>query len=191
MISVQRKLMSVNLRVHSMFLNAPQKVWDALVHFMKKPRKNHKEIIRDYINTYPLTCRPQKKRKVKLITKGSFFDLKEIFDEVNNEYFENNLSVLITYGRKIRKRKRVRYLRLGYYVYGKNLIYINRRLDAKYVPRLFVKFVIYHEMLHADMFNMGNEKRSVHHCREFKKRERLFNEYDEIQRMQERVIQKL
>jgi len=46
------------------------------------------------------------------------------------------------------------------------------------VPRYFIEFVVYHEMLHADMGTEEHEGRRSIHSREFRKRERLFEDYE-------------
>jgi hypothetical protein len=59
-----------------------------------------------------------------------------------------------------------------------NTIRINPVLDRKAVPLCVLEFILYHEMLHADLgVTRKNGRRSVH-SREFRGRERLFSQYD-------------
>jgi hypothetical protein len=54
---------------------------------------------------------------------------------------------------------------------------MNPLLDRRTVPRFFVEFIVYHEMLHADIgVETRNGRRRVHTW-EFRRRERLFREY--------------
>ncbi len=67
---------------------------------------------------------------------------------------------------------------LGSYCLRTNTIRINPVLDRKTVPDYFIGFIVYHEMLHADMGVCRiNGRRSVHSS-EFRKRERMFKEYE-------------
>ena len=61
---------------------------------------------------------------------------------------------------------------------------MNPVLDARNVPRYYVEFVLYHEMLHAWMHKAGREEdrgngkgRRLVHTPEFNRRERMFRDY--------------
>jgi hypothetical protein len=58
------------------------------------------------------------------------------------------------------------------------VIKINPILDSDRVPRYFLEFVIYHEMLHADIGIEDGSGRRELHSREFRKREKLFRHYE-------------
>ena len=83
----------------------------------------------------------------------------------------------ITWGAKSPKwavRKRT----LGSFSERSNTIRINPVLDKKAVPRYYISFVVYHEMLHAAMgISKKGERRSVH-PREFRTREKMFRDYE-------------
>jgi predicted metal-dependent hydrolase len=68
---------------------------------------------------------------------------------------------------------------LGSYSQRTNTIRINPVLDRKTVPAYFIEFIVYHEMLHADM-GVGriNGRRSVHSSG-FRIREKLFKKYEQ------------
>jgi len=67
---------------------------------------------------------------------------------------------------------------LGSYCKHTGTIRINPVLDRRNVPLYFIRFVVYHEMLHSSMREeRKNGRRSVHNP-EFRKRERLFREYE-------------
>jgi predicted metal-dependent hydrolase len=71
----------------------------------------------------------------------------------------------------------VRKRRLGSYQRDRDIIRINPVLDSKRVPRYFLEFIVYHEMLHAAFaVESGSTKQRVHSL-EFKRRERLFKNY--------------
>jgi predicted SprT family Zn-dependent metalloprotease len=79
---------------------------------------------------------------------GECFDLKEIFDDLNERYFDKRIVAQITWGQRSNKRRRRNSIKMGSYVLDDKLIRIHRSLDREFVPRFFIEWVIYHEMLH-------------------------------------------
>ena len=166
----------LNIRLHQMFLNADKQVADEIVLFLKNRRKKmclFRQFIRD--NRAHLSTRQPNKVMVK--TAGKFHDLRELYDEVNKEYFEGMINAAITWGARS-PRYAVRKRTLGSYSDRSNTIRINPVLDKSIVPRYVVSFVVYHEMLHAAMGISQQGKRRSIHPREFRKREKLFADYE-------------
>ena len=58
------------------------------------------------------------------------------------------------------------------------MIRINPQLDAKKVPSYYMEFLVYHEMLHADIGIKNKNNRRIVHSGEFKKREKEFKQYE-------------
>ncbi len=118
--------------------------------------------------------------------EGRFFDLREIFDELNAKFFRNGLrGYTITWGRRRRLRPK------AYFIFGTiqeedRIIRIHPLLDAKFVPRWFLRYVIYHEMLHAVVPDEIDEhgRRRVHTER-FQRRERKFPSYARARRWED------
>jgi predicted metal-dependent hydrolase len=71
----------------------------------------------------------------------------------------------------------VRKRTLGSYSRNGSIIRINPVLDRKSVPQFYIEFVLYHEMLHADMGLCEKNGRRVVHSGGFRDRERLFRRY--------------
>jgi hypothetical protein len=164
------------IRLHRIFLNADNHVIDEIILFLKN-RRNRMRLFKKFIrdNREHLAKRPPNKVLVK--TAGKFYDLRELYDEVNKEYFGGVIQSAITWGSKC-PRHAVRKRTLGSYSGRSNTIRINPVLDKRSVPRHVVSFVVYHEMLHAAMgIAMQGKRRSVH-SREFRKREKLFADYE-------------
>lgn len=116
-------------------------------------------------------------KKDLLKTKGEVFDLKEIFESINQEYFENKIDAKITWARKNQKAARC-YRRLGCFMPLKNLIKINPILDSLQIPAYFIAFIVYHEMLHAACPPIQSQgKRLVHH-KKFKLKEKSFKDFE-------------
>jgi hypothetical protein len=119
----------------------------------------------------------KKKRGVILRPSGLHYDLKEIFTELNLEYFENKLQLPITwYGNPLRQVRRHR--TLGSYHFDHQLIRIHRLLDHPHFPHYFISYVVYHEMLHS-IFPPKRRKGGgylVHHF-DFKAKEKEFRHF--------------
>jgi hypothetical protein len=116
--------------------------------------------------------------------EGRHHDLRAIFNKLNAKYFKNGLRrYTIVWGRKRRLRPK------AYFIFGTiqeedRMIRIHPLLDANWVPRWFLEFVIYHEMLHSvvpDIYDRKRRRRIVH-TEEFTKRERRFPYYNRAQR---------
>ena len=194
MLSIRKSGNCFMMRLHRIFLSAGQEVLNEMAEFIKdaKAKTPH---IRKFINQNKHFLKAKPKRMVNIKTQGRYYDLLYIYNSLNGEYFKGNISAFITWGKggpKHRARKRT----LGSYNGHNNMIRINPLLDNKKVPQYFLEFVVYHEMLHADMgvavnpvrtspsrlqaaglYNMANGARRTVHSKEFKKRETLYKHY--------------
>lgn len=118
--------------------------------------------------------------KIKCLHQGSHYNLKEIYDAMNAEYFEGKLSLRISWSktRNIQPRRRIV---LGSYHQDQALIRINQRLDAPHIPYSFISFIVYHEMLHHVLppLKRSHNGRRIHHLA-FTEREAQFKHYAEV-----------
>ena len=125
-------------------------------------------------------------RQLNLQQEGTHFDLRPIFDRLNERYFGGRLrGYKVMWGRRRRHRPR------EYFVFGTiqeedRVIRINPLLDQPFVPLWFLQYVLYHEMLHSvvpdESFRRG--RRRVH-TEEFNRREREFRNYRRARRWEE------
>src|SRR5262249_19091753 len=76
------------------------------------------------------------------------YDLQEIFDGINRRYFNGRIEARITWGQRGGKHKRRNSIKMGSYSVEDRLIRIHPSLDRKFIPRYFVEWIVYHEMLH-------------------------------------------
>ncbi len=125
-------------------------------------------------------------RQLNLETEGKYFDLRAIFDGLNARYFRNRLrGYKVVWGRRRRQRPK------DYFVFGTiqeedRLIRINPGLDQSFVPLWFLKYVLYHEMLHSvvpDEVDSSGRRRV--HTEEFNRREREYPGYRRARRWEE------
>jgi len=166
----------MHVRLHEMFLAAGADVLNEIIGFIAN-RRNSLPLFRRFVAENRADIRGKPPQRVSVRTAGRVHDLRELFDEVNREYFGGRISAAITWGAG-RTRLWVRKRTLGSYCGTSGLIRINPVLDNNRTPRYFVKYVIYHEMLHADMgIHKIGERRSIHPA-EFRRREKLFRDYE-------------
>jgi hypothetical protein len=164
------------LRLHRMFLNSDDDLLDELAGFMLNRRKKT-PLIRSFINSRSAVVSGCSGLHGEMLTQGRHHNLARIFSRINDEYFDGGIRSRITWGRK-GTRRFAKCRTLGSYCPDCDLIRINTILDSRRVPRYFVEYIVYHEMLHADLGVAGGAQRRRVHTPEFKKRERTFRHYD-------------
>jgi hypothetical protein len=173
---VQRGIL--HARVHHMFLDAPAPVIDALVRYVTRGDRDASAILGDYIddNGFRLARR---KRNAPLVTRGRHHDLLALFEDINERYFDGTMNALITWGKRpTTKTKRRKTIKLGSYSAVDRLIRVHPALDQKWVPRYFVAYIVYHEMLHHVIPGSRGLGRVNLHPPEFRDRERQFRHFD-------------
>jgi hypothetical protein len=125
-------------------------------------------------------------RQLNLQHEGKHFDLRQIFDALNERYFRGRLrGYKVVWGRRRKHRSR------EYFIFGTiqeedRVIRINPLLDQLFVPLWFLRYVLYHEMLHSvvpDETGPGGRRRV--HTEEFNRRERQFRGYRRARRWEE------
>jgi hypothetical protein len=109
-------------------------------------------------------------------THGQYFDLAEIFERVNTEYFNGTVArPRLTWNRTITHRK------FGHYQPTTDTLMISITLDQAHVPAYAIEFVMYHELLHKRLgIDMVNGRRYAH-TTEFRTQERAFRYYEKAQ----------
>jgi hypothetical protein len=120
--------------------------------------------------------------------EGKYFDLREIFDRVNQRHFAGRLrGYKVIWGRRRKQRPK------DYFVFGTiqeedRVIRINPWLDQPFVPRWFLQYVLYHEMLHSVVPDEIRRGRRRVHTEEFNRRERQFPRYHRARRWEEQNL---
>jgi hypothetical protein len=176
MLSVRKRDDILRIRLHRLFLHADNEVLNEIVSYLQgnsRQMTRFRKFIRDnreHIQTGP-------PNKVSLKTQGRIHNLRELFNTLNGEYFGGLVNAEITWGSRS-PRCSLRKRTIGSFSERSNTIRVNPVLDKKTVPRYYIAFVVYHEMLHAaiGIARVGN-KRSVH-SREFRRREKLFKDWE-------------
>lgn len=174
------------IRLHEQFLEAPTAVYDALATYLRTRRRAVWTVVADYARqihvstqTAPLTKRLQ--------TRGMVYDLQELATEVNTRFFDDQIRYHIGWGarraRTEQRRTRSRSIRYGSWSSSTRTVRINPLLDDTRVPREFLSYIVFHEMLHAAVpgEHVAGQRRVVHGPMYMKQEGR----YPEIARMRQ------
>jgi hypothetical protein len=173
---VQRGIL--HARVHHMFLNAPAPVVEALVRYITRGDREASAVLGDYIDANGFRL-ARRKRNAPLVTRGKHHDLMVLFQDMNERYFDGSVNALITWGKRpTNKAKRRKTIKLGSYSAVDRLIRVHPALDQKWVPRYFVAYIVYHEMLHHVIPGSRGLGRVNLHPPEFRDREKQFRHFD-------------
>ncbi len=105
--------------------------------------------------------------------KGVYHHLGEIFQAINEDYFENSIEAKIRWS-SCTSSARKRSITLGTYQAQTRLIRIHPALDQAFVPRFCIEHIVHHEMLHQKFPTKRQGRRLVHHSKEFLEAERYF-----------------
>jgi predicted metal-dependent hydrolase len=137
--------------------------------------KIDRERIRNYFASRPGDS-PNHVRRQKPpagVSRGRTADLEEIFNQLNEQFFDGQISV-----EAVHWSSRRAYRRLGGYRSDQKRIVISRLLDHPRVPRYFLEFVLYHEMLHVLLPGATGNGRTRHHHSRFRAMEQAFPHYE-------------
>lgn len=175
---LERKKRYARLSIHKMFLEAPETVIRAIAAYVKGDRTEEKGVIRHFIQQKMRELDSTSSlRRLNLENEGNIYNLSEIYHSLNHEYFANQLHLHITWYASTRRKPKSR-LTYGQYVDHLRLIKIHRILDSSFFPEYFVRYIVYHEMVHHVVPGYFDEKgRFCIHGKEFKKREQAYKEY--------------
>jgi hypothetical protein len=181
-------------RIHHMFLDAPPSIVHALVRYVAHGERDASVRIGNYIEANGSRL-ARRSRRIPLVTSGKNHDLYGIFRDINEKYFDNDVTALITWGKRgPRRSTRRTTIKLGSYSQNERLIRIHPALDRTWVPRYFVAYVVFHEMLHHVVpARRGNETsgRRDLHPEEFREREHDFRHHERALRWEKQHIGRL
>ena len=179
MLSVKWEPDCTKVSLHRMFLNAPQNIMEELACYLRQESQIISPSVRAFIedNLKKLDYSHTLNRG-KLYQQGNVYNLQNIYNEINHEYFRGKLNLFITWFGKPNQRNRSR-VTFGLYHDPLRLIKIHRILDTPSFPDYFISYVIYHEMLHHVCPAYVDEKGLNRvHSKEFKEKETLFRHFD-------------
>jgi len=172
---------ALEVRLHRLFAEAPPLVHGAVASWVRSGRRAPRACaqldawIAEILRRVPPTARFDVGA-----ARGAHHDLEGLVDEIlAGELASDPLGdrPRVSWGRRGASRTRSS-LRLGSYDPDGRLVRIHPVLDQVAVPAWFVRFVVFHELLHAVFPPVrGADDRWVHHGREFRRRERAYGDY--------------
>lgn len=170
----------VALRLHRVFLSAPDAILDGIVRcFLNSPPRGTAQLLRRALKDFVEVHRHALLRPVEptelLPPRGRVHDLAEILDAVRTVHLPQLSPVLIGWSPRLLQRL------MGKWIENlpprPNAIMINRLLDCEAAPRSYLEFLVFHELLHEAIPVRRVDGRWIHHSREFRSREREFPGY--------------
>ena len=181
------------VRMNAFFAEAPAPVREAVAAWIRSGRRaRHKlELLDAWVETRIEAVERTAPRRIHLVTRGQVHDLERLAVELRALEFATEFSCTdetvadgspssprwpkLTWGRAPKSRTR-RSLRLGSFDYWSGVVRMHPVLDQRAVPESFVRYVLFHELLHAALpAERGSGGRRVFHGREFRRREREYN----------------
>ncbi len=179
----------LEVRMSDLFAGAPAPVMEALAHILLR-KMFRKPVPRIYNHRYRLYLnRRDMRRKMHLVRQirgrkvvsnpaGEVYRLDEIFEDLNQRFF-NGLLARPQMGWSRRPSRTM----LGHLDPSHNAIIISRIFDRPEVPRLAVEYVVFHEMLHLSFpVDHSGARRRVH-TREFRAAEGAFPKLKEAKEL--------
>ena len=195
MISVRRlaKEKRFEVRLHHMFADADPVITRALAHYIADNDPDASRVLGDFIdqNSGHVRGRARRQPTQVIFTAGEQHDLRLIYDELNARYFDNKIDAMITWGQRTGRPRRRNSIKMGSYSVEDRLIRIHRSLDRPFVPRFFVAWIVFHEMLHQVHDIRVKNGRREFHSKEFLADEAMYEHFDEAKGWERRHIDAL
>ncbi len=172
------------VRLHHMFADADPVIVRALGHYIAENDADASRVLGDFIdaNSGHVRGRARRAPTQVIFTAGEQHDLRQIFDELNAQYFENRIDAAITWGARLGRTRRRNSIKMGSYSVEDRLIRIHRALDRGFVPRFFVAWIVFHEMLHQVHDIRVKNGRREFHSKEFMADESHFDQFEQAKR---------
>jgi hypothetical protein len=188
----------LRVRMNGVFEDAPPDVRQAVARWLRSGRRARRACRRldDWIAAVQERLSAERARSLQLETAGNCHDLEEITAdlfarEIDERALPSGERPAVTWGRRARCRAR-RSLQLGSYDPHLHLVRVHPVLDQPAVPRFFVRYILFHELVHALLPPCADGSgRLVHHGPEFRRREQRYADYREAVLWQERNISRL
>ncbi|HJK95633.1 MAG TPA: SprT-like domain-containing protein [Polyangiaceae bacterium LLY-WYZ-14_1] len=195
MVSSQRRVGLLHVRLHHMFLDADDPTVRALGLYLHRGDRESSAVVGSYIERNGARIRTGRRRGLRLRARGEIYDLDEIYAELNRDVFGGMVDgVRVSWGRRgapAAGRRRRRSIRLGTYCAEERLIRLHPVLDQPWVPRFFVAYIVFHEMLHHVVPAVVENGRHQFHPPEFRELERRYPDYDRAIRWEKRNLKRL
>lgn len=182
--TIRSKGGTLYVRLSDLFESAPAEIVKALSIillsklFRRRVPEGIHSVYRCYVNSTDmkeksLRMRSQRGRKLLSAPQGRQFDLAALFDQLNSEHFDGKIRD-VKLGWSFRRSRRI----LGHFDPSHSSITVSRIFDEAGVPEIVVRYILFHEMLHAKFATSSHFDLKNRHSRQFKEEEKKFAGYD-------------
>ncbi|NVJ21410.1 hypothetical protein HUW62_09285 [Myxococcus sp. AM011] len=155
LVSFRRVAQGLRLRVHHLFLEAPDEVVRAIARYAVRSDASAGTLLEAYAHERQGLVRRERRPGKALRTRGRCFDLRAVHTRLNTDWFDGRVRVDIGWARRPTKGRR-RTIHLGGYDARLREIRIHPALDRPHVPAFVVDYLVFHSMLHADLHEEGD-----------------------------------
>jgi hypothetical protein len=170
----------IRVRISDLLEGSPETVIEAIAHILlakiyRRPiQPLHSTRYRRYVSSHDMSAkahllRQLRGRKQIASPRGQVYDLDQVFEELNQQFFYGLLArPQMTWSRAHARNS------LAHYDPAHNAIVVSRVFDHPRVPRYTLEYIVYHEMLHLKHpVKLRGSRRCVHGP-EFQAEEKLF-----------------
>jgi hypothetical protein len=184
---------SLRVRISDLLAAAPAPVMEALAHILIG-KLYRKPVARLYHHRYRLYLnRRDVRRQADLVRqirgrkfvsgpKGTEYDLEEVFERLNRQFFDGLLGMP-----RLGWSRRASRSMLGHFDPSHNAIIVSRIFDRPASPPLALEYVMFHEMLHLRYPVDHNGARRRVHTKEFREAEKKFPKLKEAKEILKRL----
>lgn len=186
-LSSRKKSGQFEVRMHRVFLQADRRVIKAVADLIKRGSKPARVIINDYIKSHQRQIQSDRASRVLVLyPKGKAYDLEQIINNIARRYKLSRRGVRVTWSSsKIRRGQQT--IRLGSYNHDEKLIRVHSSLDSLKVPRYFVEYIVYHELLHARIPPQSKSGRRDFHPGEYHQLEQRFERFKDARKFEKYI----
>jgi len=175
---------SISISLHRLFLKAPTDVLNALVSYIISRKKEDFSLVKQFVYSIQESLDfSNQVTQEKLNYKGRHFDLQDLYRQVNEKYFNNEMGLNIAWFKPTYKK--FRHITFGSYDRQYKLIRINKLLDHESVASQYMEYLIFHEILHevypSKVLKSG---RCQMHGKEFKEHEKRFPDFAQMKKFE-------
>ena len=191
-VAVRREPPTYVARIHRIFAAAEPRLVRALARYVVHNDRRASGILGEFIERHEhiISRTPRRPRRVKLRAAGRVHNLQEIFDRLNQRYFEGTLQAQITWGPAL-FRAQQRSMKMGSFSVEDRIIRVHPALDRAEVPLFFVEWIVFHEMLHGRHEIRRDGNRRCFHPPEFLAQEREFAGYQRASAWEKENVDRL
>ncbi len=180
--SIRLRKGKIWIRISDILADAPFNVLSSLLNillhklFNTHTHTNHLRIYRHYINQpylrpKILMARRYRSKQHSNNPIGVFYNLDQIFQQLNRCYFQEKLQALTSWNHKQSRTF------LACYDPAHQTIAVNPQLDDLSIPKWVLEYVVFHEMLHVALDGYSSNGRWIIHHKRFHEAEKRFPHY--------------